>query len=83
MPRDDTNESPDDVLNRLPADLRQRARQLFDILLRFIIQLLFTEKYQEMPAELKNEYDTRTRRGRSVERARLRLGSGKASTINT
>ncbi|CAF0909766.1 unnamed protein product [Adineta ricciae] len=56
LPRGDNSESPDDVLNRLPAELRQRAKNLFGILLRFIIKLLFTENYQDIPAELKNEY---------------------------
>ena len=56
LPRGDNSESPDDVLNRLPTDLRQRAKDLFGILLRFIIKLLFTENYQDIPAELKNEY---------------------------
>ncbi|UJR10060.1 hypothetical protein I4U23_014282 [Adineta vaga] len=56
LPRDDSNESSEEILNRLPVDLRQRAKQLFHILLCFIIKLLFTEKYQEIPNELKNEF---------------------------
>jgi E3 ubiquitin-protein ligase UBR2 len=54
-PNDDKNESADDVLNRLPLDLRLRAKKLFNILLRFIIKLLCIENYQNTPNELKNE----------------------------
>jgi hypothetical protein len=54
-PNDDKNESIDDVLNRLPLDLRLRAKKLFTILLRFIIKLLCTENYEDIPNELKNE----------------------------
>jgi E3 ubiquitin-protein ligase UBR2 len=55
LPRDDNNESADDIVKRLPTDLRLRAKQLFNILLRFIIKLLCTENYQDTPNELKNE----------------------------
>ncbi|CAF4308834.1 unnamed protein product, partial [Rotaria sp. Silwood2] len=56
LPHDDDKESADDILNRLPSDLRLRAKRLFSILLRFIIKLLCTENYQDTPNELKNEY---------------------------
>ncbi|CAF4777803.1 unnamed protein product, partial [Rotaria sp. Silwood1] len=56
LPHDDNNESADDIVNRLPSDLRLRAKRLFNILLRFIIKLLCTENYQDIPNELKNEY---------------------------
>ncbi|CAF1204742.1 unnamed protein product [Rotaria sordida] len=56
LPHDDNNESADDILNRLPSDLRLRAKNLFNILLRFIIKLLCTGNYQDIPNELKNEY---------------------------
>jgi len=55
-PQDDPNESSDAVLNRLPADLRLRAKTLFQILLRFSIRLLCIENYQQTPNELKNEF---------------------------
>ena len=55
LPNDDANESAEDVVNRLPADLRSRTKELFRILLRFIIQLLCTANYQNIPNELKNE----------------------------
>lgn len=54
-PNDDHNESAEDVLNRLPIDLRIRTKKLFQILLNFIIKLLCTENYQEVPNDLKNE----------------------------
>ena len=54
-PNEDQNDSADDVLNRLPADLRLRAKRLFQILLRFIIRLLCAENYQDTPDGLKNE----------------------------
>ncbi|CAF3522414.1 unnamed protein product [Rotaria sp. Silwood1] len=53
---DKSIESADDIVNRLPSDLRLRAKRLFNILLRFIIKLLCTENYQDIPNELKNEY---------------------------
>ncbi|CAF3756931.1 unnamed protein product [Rotaria socialis] len=56
LPHDDNNDSADDVLNRLPSDLRLRAKHLFTILLRFIIKLLSTGNPQDVPNELKNEY---------------------------
>jgi E3 ubiquitin-protein ligase UBR2 len=57
IPHDDNNESADDILKRLPSDLRLRAKQLFHILLHFIIKLLCTENCQTIPNELKNEYE--------------------------
>lgn len=54
-PHEDENASADDVLNRLPADLRRRAKELFQILFRFIIKLLCTDNYQDTPDGLKNE----------------------------
>jgi E3 ubiquitin-protein ligase UBR2 len=55
LPHDDNKDSADDVLNRLPSDLRLRAKHLFTILLRFIIKLLSTGNPQDVPNELKNE----------------------------
>lgn len=55
-PREDENQSPDEVLNRLPTDIRQRAKELFRILFRFTVQLLCTDNYQDVPDGLKNEY---------------------------
>lgn len=55
LPHDEENDSPDAVLNRLPSDLRLRAKQLFNVLLRFIIQLLCAENHQEIDDSLKNE----------------------------
>lgn len=56
-PHDNENETTDDVLNRIPADLRSRAKKLFHVLLSFIIKLLCTANYQETPNELRNEYE--------------------------
>ena len=55
LPHDDQHDSADDILQRLPADLRLRARQLFRILLHFIVRLLCSESYQTTPNELRNE----------------------------
>ena len=54
-PNEDASGSADDVLNRLPADVRQRAKELFQILLRFIIQLFCTANHQDIPDGLKNQ----------------------------
>lgn len=56
MPRDGEDESSNDVLRRLPTDLCQRARHLFQYLLNFSIAILCIEDYQQTPDALKTEY---------------------------
>jgi E3 ubiquitin-protein ligase UBR2 len=55
MPHDKDDQTSNDILQRLPADLCLRARQLFHILLDFSVHLLCTDNYQTTPDALKNE----------------------------
>ena len=54
----DNNEvqSADDVIQKLPTDLVQRARQLFDYLLEYVMDMLCEDHGEVLPAHLKPEY---------------------------
>ena len=47
------NESPEALVEKLPGDLVQRAKQLFQYLLEFVTELLCNEQLREVPAHLK------------------------------
>lgn len=56
--KDDTNEiqTPDDAIEKLPKDLVQRSRQLFDYLLEYVIDMICGDHKEVLPAHLKGEY---------------------------
>ena len=49
-------QTADNAIEKLPNDLVQRARQLFDYLFEYVIELLCGDHKDVLPAHLKPEY---------------------------
>jgi E3 ubiquitin-protein ligase UBR2 len=58
--KDDNSEiqTCDDIIEKLPNDLVQRARQLFDYLLEYVIDVICGDHKQHLPQHLKPEKET-------------------------